>query len=75
MKHELIAIYELIKKLSTEDKWESTYANDAEVQEHMSLMVAAFAADIALDLNPLDPNSASQLMRAELDAEMENESD
>lgn len=75
MKHTLLPVYELIKVLSAENEWEATYSNNAETQESMSLMVAAFAADIALDLNPLAPNSASQLVRAELDAEMENAND
>lgn len=75
MKHTLLPVYKLIKTLTTERNWKVTYANDVEAQEYMSLMIAAFALDIALDLNPLDPNSASQIVRAELDAEMENEND
>lgn len=75
MKRTLLPVYKLIKALTTEKEWEATFVNGLEEQQNADLLIAAFAHDIALDLNPLDPNSASQLVRAELDAEMENEND
>lgn len=64
MKHKLRPVYELVKTLTAENEWESTLADNLKEQEAAALLIMAFAKDIAVGNNPLDPSSYSQTVRA-----------